>query len=662
MKKLILHFILLLIVFSAVSQTPVYISGMITDAANGNPVANHAVTIWCDSINPPYYQHTVYTNQTGEYADTIPSAYFYAFTFGCTVGTYDCNNVFRHQGVTYVPGVYSYAADLQICTTSPCTASFTYTPDWGNKLFITFTNQSTGTYTSCHWNFGDGHESWMLNPVNIYSHPGTYLVTLAIFAWDSLGYNSCNDTTFQTISVGSFGECHAAFSHAPEQNDPGTINFTNESTGGFTASIWKFGDGTSIWEQNPTHRYQIVGTYDVTLSIFDWDSLGNVTCHDSITQSVFVDNVGCKSYFFYYAVNLDVNFSGYMDSWVWATYSWDFGDGSTGQGQMVTHAYAQPGIYPVQLTTRDSSQCQFITMQYLEVGDTAVVKQVYGQVFAGNFPLDTGEVMIFSVDSTGVYFPYSHVSPIDSAGVYEFLYVPVGSYYIWAIPNSNDYLPTYFGDVVYWEQATPFTLGNPDNPYNIHLIPAPGYTSGPGNINGHINSGKSIEAYIDKISMLIRSEQGVVLSSVQVNTGGNFNFTGLAYGTYYLVPELPGCPGDVIKVVLAQSNPNADVTLTFTGGHILGTSDLKRGEESVIVYPNPVTDQLTLSVNLQKSCVIRVEISTLTGQVVYSDFKPVREGQTKITLPFGGLNEGIYFVKIQSEEGINMVKKVIKSR
>jgi len=46
--------------------------------------------------------------------------------------------------------------------------------------------------------------------------------------------------------------------------------------------------------------------------------------------------------------------------------------------------------------------------------------------------------------------------------------------------------------------------------------------------------------------------------------------------------------------------------------------------ETVVTLSNPVIDQLTLSVDLQRSGVIRIEISTLTGQVVYSDLKPVR--------------------------------------
>jgi hypothetical protein len=281
-------------------------------------------------------------------------------------------------------------------------------------------------------------------------------------------------------------------------------------------------------------------------------------------------------------------------------------------------------------------------------------------VYAGNFPLGSGMVMIFSNDTSANYFPYVDVSYIDSSGVYYFAYVPDGVYYIWAIPYTTNYLPTYFGDVVYWEQATMVTLGEPNNPYDIHLVPAPGLINGPGIINGQINSKKSMDGFIDKVSMLIKDEQGTVRSHAQVAAGGDFNFSGLAYGTYYLVPELPGCHGDAIMVVLSPENPTAEVVMTFTGGRILGTGDLQAEPETMLIYPNPVTDQMTIVYNSPNASLVRIEICTMNGQVVYSTRQETGEGQTRIRFPFTGMNPGVYCVRIQSDNGMNIIKKVIK--
>lgn len=45
-----------------------------------------------------------------------------------------------------------------------------------------------------------------------------------------------------------------------------TVQFTNESAKS-GALTWDFGDGTTSTEPNPTHKYEIAGTYDITLTI-----------------------------------------------------------------------------------------------------------------------------------------------------------------------------------------------------------------------------------------------------------------------------------------------------------------------------------------------------------------------------------------------------------
>lgn len=58
----------------------------------------------------------------------------------------------------------------------------------------------------------------------------------------------------------------AGFSHSPDDTDPKTINFLNDSEMalGFT---WDFGDGSEISdEEEPSHTYATSGTYTVTLT------------------------------------------------------------------------------------------------------------------------------------------------------------------------------------------------------------------------------------------------------------------------------------------------------------------------------------------------------------------------------------------------------------
>jgi hypothetical protein len=56
-----------------------------------------------------------------------------------------------------------------------------------------------------------------------------------------------------------------------EENDL-SISFIDESADA-TSWAWDFGDGNSSDEQNPTHTYEVAGTYTVTLTIDDGCSM-----------------------------------------------------------------------------------------------------------------------------------------------------------------------------------------------------------------------------------------------------------------------------------------------------------------------------------------------------------------------------------------------------
>jgi hypothetical protein len=255
------------------------------------------------------------------------------------------------------------------------------------------------------------------------------------------------------------------------------------------------------------------------------------------------------------------------------------------------------------------------------------------------------------------------VSTIDSSGVYYFTQVPDGNYVINAIPiEPGGYMPTYFGDVMTWEQATQILLGTADNPYNIHLIPAGAYNSGGGSASGQINTGKIANSLIDKITMTLLDVNYHPISFSRVNTVGEFDFPSLDYGTYYLHPEMAGISSDTVKIELTAAIPHVDVIMTFTGNRITGTGDYLMNNENVFVYPNPVSDQLNVAINLKRSAVIRFDVCTVAGQTVYTTTRPAGSGKSIFSLPFSQMMDGMYIVKVYSEDGINVVKRVIKSR
>jgi PKD repeat protein len=268
---------------------------------------------------------TTSTAQNPQHSYTAPGIYYACLTIsnsGAGCQSTFCDSVY----VNFQPG---------------CNANFAWNGSGGNV--INFTNQSTGTYTSQIWSFGDGSTSTVSNPAHTYPGPGTYTVCLSIF--DSL--TSCFDSTCQSITVGG-GPCQASFYYYPDTVNGG-IQFVNTSTpqGNYTYS-WSFGDGTGSSSQNPNHLYSGPGPYIACLTII----AVNTGCQSTYCDTVYNTNL-CVPVFTWMEDSLNPG-TGTVIVTVTnpcgGTYTWSFGDGSSGTGTSVIHQYATSGWFWVCVT------------------------------------------------------------------------------------------------------------------------------------------------------------------------------------------------------------------------------------------------------------------------------------------------------------------------
>lgn len=88
----------------------------------------------------------------------------------------------------------SASASTNVNIEAPATAGFSYNSGVnGNPLAFQFTNQSVGG-TTYAWNFGSGTPSSAVNPVKVFSTPGTYTVQL-------IATNTCGSDTLTQVIV-----------------------------------------------------------------------------------------------------------------------------------------------------------------------------------------------------------------------------------------------------------------------------------------------------------------------------------------------------------------------------------------------------------------------------------------------------------------------------
>ena len=150
--------------------------------------------------------------------------------------------------------------------------------------------------------------------------------------------------------------------------------------------IWDFGDGSpSEGQAKATHIYNNGGDYVVSLIV---DDARQTLCSRAKTSMKihintpptanagpnFVCCVGKENLF-------DASGSSDPDSDK-LSYEWDFGDGSTAQGEKVTHQYTMMGKYTVTLKLSDGSGCESATDSFeahVSEGPVAVIEVQKGE-------------------------------------------------------------------------------------------------------------------------------------------------------------------------------------------------------------------------------------------------------------------------------------------
>lgn len=135
-----------------------------------------------------------------------------------------------------------------------------------------------------------------------------------------------------------------------------TLNGSGSSDpdGEIVSFVWDLGDGSGHIGQTGSYTYVAPGAYPVRLTVTDSDGMT-----DTVTRTVVIDvpNVAPVARLGHQCSLLECSFDGSSstdpDGSI-ASFTWDFGDGSTGSGDRPTHTYAAPGTYSVTVTVADN--------------------------------------------------------------------------------------------------------------------------------------------------------------------------------------------------------------------------------------------------------------------------------------------------------------------
>ncbi len=280
------------------------------------------------------------------------------------------------------------------------TANFTSNVTSGcSPVVVNFNSTtSTGTITSWFWDLGNGNTSILQNPIDIYTTPGTYTVSLTVTGVGG------SDTRTMVNYITVFQRPDVIIGASPQSGCvPLAVQFNNNSIaypGPFSSLIWDFGDGNTSNSANPLHIYNVPGTYNVLLSTIDNNGCAAT---NSVPTTINVSTPINANFSFGLVGScgapVTANFTDISTGTGPFTYSWDFGDGSPlVTTQNPSHIYLANGSYTVTLIIDNGVGCQ----DTLVVPNAITISALNANFSAAPTQVCVGDPVVFSDLTTGL--------------------------------------------------------------------------------------------------------------------------------------------------------------------------------------------------------------------------------------------------------------------
>jgi PKD repeat protein len=321
---------------------------------------------------------------------------------------------------------------------------------------------------------------------------------------------------------------------------------------------WSFGDGGTSTQANPEHAFAVAGTFNVSLTA------SNQFGSHTVAKTVVVgraEDLPAPSFTWSPSdptIGQAIQFSGAATNNPLG-FSWDFGDGSSATGQVVTHTYGASGTYSVTLTAINNVGSASVTRSIVvRPAGCSLEPAALGNTINGSWSAACAST--HRLDSYARFYTFS-LSTTTTVGIDlqssedTYLYLLSGSGLNGSVINSNDdsggslnsRIEMSLGPGSYTVEATTFSVGR-TGPFTLTLSNLGG-GGGPASITV---SGPST-GEVGHFFLFTATASGCTPLANQWTWAGIFpdstDNISLGWGgpttNYDLTATNPGCPGAV---------------------------------------------------------------------------------------------------------------------
>lgn len=461
--------------------------------------------------------------------------------------------------------------------------------------------------------------------------------------------SQCNLTMQYYQNPGTFGvNFYAGWSDSACYNPASTVT-------------WSFGDGTSGTGYSAYHLYPAAGLYVVQYSatppggqsISRLDTIvvtgGTVDCNTSLSFS-YVQQFGTYQVNFFNQSNLSGACFSQNTQFTWTFNITQPAPITTFGSQFTSYTFPGPGTYSVTLSANTlNNQTVIYTGQVtIQAPSMYLGGMVLANSSCANMPM---RIELYGVNNNE--YQFQNINGLADSCYYWFS-VPTptpgavaNQYIIQATPlTGTTYLPTYYGDFIFWQDATVIQPTTSQQGLDINLVAAASLQPGLGTVSGTIGgngttvtttfNGQPMSTVfeVSQSNVLILNAQGQPVGFATVNADGSYSFPNLPEGEYLLRVDNPRIPSTNVPFsVTATGGAVVNLNATGTGINVVTSNAQQIKVAAPVVYPNPAGDAINIS-----NAFGTVRIFDSKGQLVL-------ESNEARSLSVANLKAGLYTIQ-----------------
>ena len=307
-----------------------------------------------------------------------------------------------------------------------------------------------------------------------------------------------------------------------------------------------------------------------------------------------------------------------------------------------------------------------------------------GRVWSGGQPHPRAQVVAASRNNGNPFFSGFYRTMTDEEGRFSFEALLADTYILYAFPDTLQHRASgsyYHGDWLWSESNMIDVVGNvSDVDLELPAVAA-GFSDGLCIVEGcfempetnfrardfycqpWLRADDETEYCSDGLSnvgvMLLNGTKQRVLGFALTDAEGRFRFSGLPFGTYFIVADLPrygrGC---VQQITLSPEQPAAEGLRLFIddrGKVVMRCQSDGTEPKSLAAVPNPTSGNLTIN-GLQALESYAVSVCNVTGSLVMPQCSMQADMIGELSIDVTHLADGIYCIVLNGGSGIVMLK------